>query len=49
MRADPDIIMIGEVRDHITGDLTKKAVQSGHQVITTVHATSAVGIIERFY
>lgn len=47
MRADPDIIMIGEVRDHVTGDLTKKAVQSGHQVITTVHATSAVGIIER--
>lgn len=48
MRADPDIIMIGEVRDHVTGDLTKKAVQSGHQVITTVHATSAIGIVERF-
>ena len=40
--------MIGEVRDKITGDLTKKAVQSGHQVLTTVHATSALGIIERF-
>lgn len=48
MRGDPDIIMIGEVRDKITGDLTKKAVQSGHQVLTTVHATSALGIIERF-
>lgn len=48
MRGDPDIIMIGEVRDRITGDLTKKAVQSGHQVLTTVHATSALGIIERF-
>jgi type II secretory ATPase GspE/PulE/Tfp pilus assembly ATPase PilB-like protein len=48
MRGDPDIIMIGEVRDKITGDLTKKAVQSGHQVLTTVHATSGLGIIERF-
>lgn len=48
MRGDPDIIMIGEVRDKITGDLTKKAVQSGHQVLTTVHATSAIGIIDRF-
>lgn len=48
MRGDPDIIMIGEVRDKTTGDLTKKAVQSGHQVLTTVHATSALGIIDRF-
>lgn len=48
MRGDPDIIMIGEVRDKITGDLTKKAIQSGHQVFTTVHATSALGIIDRF-
>lgn len=48
MRADPDLIMIGEVRDHTSADLTKKAVQSGHQVLTTVHATSALGIIERF-
>ena len=48
MRGDPDIIMVGEVRDKVTGDLTKKAVQSGHQVLTTVHATSAVGIIDRF-
>ncbi len=48
MRGDPDIIMIGEVRDKITGDLTKKAIQSGHQVLTTVHATSALGIIDRF-
>lgn len=47
MRGDPDLIMIGEVRDKMTGDLTKKAVQSGHQVLTTVHATSAFGIIDR--
>lgn len=47
MRGDPDVIMIGEVRDTTTGDLTKKAVQSGHQVLTTVHANSALGILPR--
>ncbi len=48
MRADPDILMIGEVRDKATGDLLKKAVQSGHQVLTTVHAASALAIVDRF-
>lgn len=47
MRGDPDIIMIGEVRDLITGDLTKKAIQSGHQVLTTIHTTSGLGIVDR--
>lgn len=47
MRADPDILMIGEIRDGFTGDGLKKATQSGHQVMTTVHASSALGIIER--
>jgi type II secretory ATPase GspE/PulE/Tfp pilus assembly ATPase PilB-like protein len=47
MRADPDVIMIGEIRDVITGDLLKKAVQSGHRVRTTVHASSPFGIIDR--
>lgn len=47
MRGDPDILMIGEVRDLFTGDGLKKATQSGHQVMTTVHATSALGIVER--
>lgn len=47
MRADPDILMIGEIRDNFTGDGLKKATQSGHQVMTTVHASSALGIIER--
>lgn len=47
MRGDPDILMIGEIRDKFTGDGLKKATQSGHQVLTTVHATSALGICER--
>lgn len=47
MRGDPDVLMIGEVRDLLTGDGLKKATQSGHQVMTTIHATSAMGITER--
>lgn len=47
MRMDPDAIMVGEVRDENTAVLLQRAVQSGHQVFTTVHAQSALGIIER--
>lgn len=47
MRGDPDILMIGEIRDQFTGDGLKKATQSGHQVMTTIHASSALGTVER--
>ncbi len=47
MRSDPDIIMVGEVRDALTADTLVGAVQSGHQVFTTIHASSAFGIINR--
>ena len=47
MRGDPDVIMVGEIRDGTTGDLLKKAVQSGHRVLTTVHAPSALGVVDR--
>jgi len=47
MRSDPDIIMIGEIRDSLTAETLTSAVQSGHQVFTTVHASSAYGIINR--
>lgn len=47
MRGDPDILMIGEIRDNVTGDGLKKATQSGHQVLTTIHATRALGIPPR--
>jgi type II secretory ATPase GspE/PulE/Tfp pilus assembly ATPase PilB-like protein len=47
MRSDPDIIMVGEVRDDLTADTLTGAVQSGHQVFTTIHAASAFGIINR--
>lgn len=47
MRADPDLLMVGEVRDNISASLLVSAVQSGHQGFTTVHAASAISIIGR--
>lgn len=47
MRCDPDIIMVGEVRDQKSSNLLSSAVLSGHQVFTTVHASSALAIYNR--
>ncbi|WP_425263663.1 GspE/PulE family protein [Vibrio owensii] len=47
MRSDPDILMVGEVRDGDSAELLVGAVQSGHQAFTTVHAPSAIGIVSR--
>lgn len=47
MRSDPDVLMIGEIRDSESANLTVQAVQSGHQVLSTVHASSALGVINR--
>lgn len=47
LRADPDVIMIGEIRDREAANLTFAAVLSGHQVWTTIHANTALGILDR--
>lgn len=47
MRADPDVIMAGEIRDYHSCEMLQTMVQSGHQVLTTVHATSAFEIPDR--
>ena len=47
LRCDPDTLMVGEIRDIQTAVLTIKFAQSGHRVYTTVHATSAIGIVAR--
>lgn len=47
MRSDPDILMVGEIRDEDSAELLIHAVQSGHQVFTTVHAGSGIDIISR--
>lgn len=48
-RADPDVIMIGEIRDRFTAQSLKQNTESGHKVLTTVHASSAVEIVKRLY
>lgn len=47
MRLDPDTIMIGEMRDRASAQNALRASMTGHQVWTTVHANSAVGIVDR--
>lgn len=47
LRCDPDIIMIGEVRDKDSANLLTKAVLTGHKGFTTIHASSAIGIVGR--
>lgn len=47
MRLDPDTIMIGEVRDRASAQNAIRASMTGHQVWTTVHANSALAIIDR--
>lgn len=47
LRQDPDIIMVGEVRDKETAQLAVHAALTGHLVLTTLHTNNAVGIIPR--
>ena len=47
LRQDPDVILVGEIRDFETADLCFKASATGHLVISTLHANSAVKVIER--
>ncbi len=47
LRQDPDIIMVGEIRDSETADVAIKAALTGHLVLSTLHATTAVGSITR--
>ncbi len=47
MRQDPDIIMVGEIRDGETAKLAVQAALTGHLVLSTLHTNSAVGAIPR--
>lgn len=47
MRLDPDTIMIGEMRDRASAQSALRASMTGHQVWTTVHANSAIAIVDR--
>ena len=47
LRQDPDVIMVGEVRDQETAEITIRAALTGHLVLTTLHTNNAVGTIAR--
>ena len=47
LRQDPDVIMIGEIRDKETAEIAIKAAQTGHLVLSTLHTNDSVGAITR--
>ncbi|MFC1613595.1 GspE/PulE family protein [Patescibacteria group bacterium] len=48
LRQDPDVVMVGEIRDDETTDIAINAALTGHLVISTIHTNSASGAIPRF-
>ncbi|MRD73277.1 Flp pilus assembly complex ATPase component TadA [Rhodocyclus tenuis] len=47
MRQDPDVILVGEIRDTDTAEMALRAAMTGHLVLTTLHSNSAIGAIPR--
>ena len=47
LRQDPDVIMVGEIRDKETAQLAIQAALTGHLVLSTIHTNSSVGIVPR--
>ena len=47
LRQDPDIIMVGEIRDKETAKLAVQAALTGHLVLSTLHTNNAIGVIPR--
>lgn len=47
MRQDPDVILLGEIRDTQTADLSLKLASTGHLVLSTIHANGALEVIDR--
>lgn len=47
LRQDPDVIMVGEIRDKETAQLAIQAALTGHLVLSTIHTNSSIGIIPR--
>lgn len=48
LRQDPDVVMVGEVRDEDTAQLALEAAMTGHLVFTSIHANNAAAVIQRF-
>ncbi|MGL4317525.1 MAG: type II secretion system ATPase GspE [Pseudomonas sp.] len=47
LRQDPDVVMVGEIRDQETADIAVQASLTGHLVLSTLHTNSAVGAVTR--
>ena len=47
LRADPDVLLVGEIRDGETADIAMKAALTGHLVLTTVHAADSATALSR--
>jgi len=47
LRQDPDVIMVGEIRDKETAQLAIQAALTGHLVLSTIHTNDAIGVIPR--
>ena len=48
MRQDPDVIMLGEVRDAETADICLKGAETGHLVISSIHTPDCIRTVQRF-
>ena len=48
LRQDPDVIMVGEIRDRETAQMALSAAETGHLVLSTLHTRDATGAISRF-
>lgn len=49
LRHDPDVVLIGEIRDAETADIAVKAALTGHLVLSTVHTNDAIGVVTRLF
>lgn len=49
LRQDPDVIMVGEIRDPETAEIAVRAAQTGHLVLSTLHTNSAAEIVTRLH
>jgi type IV pilus assembly protein PilB len=47
MRQDPDVVLVGEIRDKVTADLAMRAALTGHLVLSTLHTNDAASAINR--
>ena len=47
VRQDPDILMLGEIRDSETASMVVKLAQTGHLIIATIHSSTSIGVIAR--